>query len=361
MAYFYQSPSLDAEQTRRDNEKAKQKQMTIIWIVVVIVVTIILLVGIITIFLLYSNKPVSATPNTNATGIAPLGGVCATTANCSSSLVCSSNICKKTPQATCSKSSDCPTGYICFNGICKGTTLDTAVCTTDSDCISPLGCPNQVCTQLTCSTPTSTIDCPNGGVCTDNKICGGLLTQYCTNTMLCAEPYYCTTTNVCLQQTCATTNSCSNINNGVDGQCDTLAVPNSICVLNPNQSCIEDTQCDPNTNNGNATVCDNSGTSPSYRCKLKATGQCAQDSDCITDLCLANDHCGCYYDIDCSGSNGGATPLCDTTSNMCVGCITDNDCSNPNPFCGPSSRCVQCILDSDCPNGYTCVSNICVA
>ncbi len=80
---------------------------------------------------------------------------------------------------------------------------------------------------------------------------------------------------------------------------------------------------------------------------------CAADSDCSTHRCRADVFaCAeCGSNADCPAGR----PVCDS-SNKCVQCSDDSQCSPPGPaHCdGQSGGCVHCLVDKHCPNGLTC-------
>lgn len=53
--------------------------------------------------------------------------------------------------------------------------------------------------------------------------------------------------------------------------------------------------------------------------------------------------------LTCAATCAGATPVCDTTTGACVGCLSNTDCSGATPACSPQSKmCVACVGDTDC-------------
>jgi alpha-tubulin suppressor-like RCC1 family protein len=89
---------------------------------------------------------------------------------------------------------------------------------------------------------------------------------------------------------------------------------------------------------------------------------CTEDSQCPETLpaCLESGHCA-----QCAISNSTAcldtpTPLCDPSTNECVGCITNDDCAQAAiAICDPETRqCRACLSDADCPtNAPACQAN----
>ncbi len=103
--------------------------------------------------------------------------------------------------------------------------------------------------------------------------------------------------------------------------------------------------CEPSDCAGTTPVCGSSG-----RCEA-----CAGDNQCPNDtpVCLDSGKC-----VECSMQNTAvcrntSTPLCDLTTNLCVACITNNDCAGTNtPICNSTTkRCRACVTDADCSGG----------
>jgi len=76
---------------------------------------------------------------------------------------------------------------------------------------------------------------------------------------------------------------------------------------------------------------------------VECTGHehCDHGCDVSSQKCLA-----CTVDADCSAPN----PACDSISRTCVTCLSDNHCSDPlAPACDVSTRqCVECTSDLHC-------------
>lgn len=53
--------------------------------------------------------------------------------------------------------------------------------------------------------------------------------------------------------------------------------------------------------------------------------------------------------LPCSGTCGASTPICDTSTNVCVACQKDSECAAPTPACAGSKACVQCTSGAYCP------------
>jgi hypothetical protein len=102
--------------------------------------------------------------------------------------------------------------------------------------------------------------------------------------------------------------------------------------------------CEASSCSGAKPVCGWSGT-----CET-----CKEDIQCpeATPACLEDGTCA-----QCSSGNSTAclntnTPLCDPSTNVCVGCITDDDCYGSNKIICDSAtkQCRECNSDADCPS-----------
>ena len=101
-----------------------------------------------------------------------------------------------------------------------------------------------------------------------------------------------------------------------DPQCTSPAHP--ICDLTKNActACTADTQC---------------------KSKSPALPACRADGQCVQ--CTAS---------SASTSCSGASPVCDTTTNTCVQCMSATDCSGATPMCGSGQKCQACATDGEC-------------
>ncbi len=51
----------------------------------------------------------------------------------------------------------------------------------------------------------------------------------------------------------------------------------------------------------------------------------------------------------CDGTCTGSTPVCDESSNTCVGCLGNSDCDGATPLCDTNTNtCVECLGNADC-------------
>lgn len=68
---------------------------------------------------------------------------------------------------------------------------------------------------------------------------------------------------------------------------------------------------------------------------VESEGRCVEAIDGAVAECLAT----------CSG----ATPICDSQTGRCVGCVSDANCSGDTPACSAATRtCVACTRDAHC-------------
>jgi len=123
--------------------------------------------------------------------------------------------------------------------------------------------------------------------------------------------------------------------------CDTAS---GIC-----RDCVDDGDCD-----GERPICD--------RVSGQCSAECTTNDDCPSgdgpQMCdTSRGRC-----VDCIG-NGMPCEFCELVTFSCVGCLTDDDCPNDEPFCGPSHECSpECAGDGDCSGDLVCdpMSSRCV-
>jgi hypothetical protein len=123
-----------------------------------------------------------------------------------------------------------------------------------------------------------------------------------------------------------------------------------------------------------------SGTAPVCDSTSGSCVECTQPNDCKTagkGFCVQNQCRGCDYPGATAGAAGGgadggvskdggaapvgacpgAKPVCVPSSNtstlagQCVGCLDNNNCSGTTPICSTSNVCVPCTADSQCTTG----------
>ena len=86
--------------------------------------------------------------------------------------------------------------------------------------------------------------------------------------------------------------------------------------------------------------------------KVPCDGACEGDTPVCDET--SNTCVGCLDDTSC----GGETPACDTTTNTCVGCIDESHCDGETPVCNTDTNsCVGCLGDEQC-SGDTPVCDV---
>ena len=233
----------------------------IVIIVVVIILLILLFVGLFLLwwFLLRKRRG---------------GAGCDSNANCAKGFVCSNGKCKLAAGGTCSVDTDCAAGEICSSGICKG--MGGVPCTSNSQCAS-------------------------GFFCSNGK-CEGSENAVCKTSNDCLDPFICTN-GKCSYVSCTTSSDCAS---------DQFCSPNGKCVLNFDQSCSSDAQCNGN-DPGLGVVCSNTH----HKCGFIG-GQ----------FCLSIEPSMC-------------------SSGVC------KETAFPTGIC-------TCADNKDCPSGFTCSNGTCV-
>ena len=81
---------------------------------------------------------------------------------------------------------------------------------------------------------------------------------------------------------------------------------------------------------------------------------CTAPRVCATTGANAGQCVACTSNAQC----GGATPICNLTTNLCGGCTRDADCPSATPACvltgTNAGRCVPCTTDSHCARPLVC-------
>ncbi|MDD4412483.1 MAG: type II secretion system protein [Patescibacteria group bacterium] len=269
-------------------------------------------------------------------------------ADCSLCQTCNaSNTCE--PVAVDTVEGRCST-VGCGTGKCTATqtcgfnnnfeTCTGGFCIADGSCCTPETCASR---GFNCGTFNST-NCP--GVVVPS--CGTCATGSCTNNQCCTPQ---TAAEVCGNQCSGTV---TEANCGSTVTCDS-----SVCASN---SCVDGTCC---VSESLATTC------AGNKCGM-VTNNCGQSIDCGTSQC--NDSNPCTDDI-CSATTHSCTnptkncgsQICRPSDGVCVGCLTDANCSGTpaTPKCKTSTgTCVQCLDNTHCAS-YTCLkcsasTNTCV-
>ncbi len=122
-------------------------------------------------------------------------------------------------------------------------------------------------------------------------------------------------------------------------ECGALGCFNGSC--GGDGSCIDSSDC-----SGSTPVCDTSDN----KCV-----ECLSNSDCATGVChpILKECVECVNNADCGGGQ-----VCNTSNNTCVECLANSDCSDG--VCDTSSNvCVECVVGSDCDDGNECTDDQC--
>lgn len=177
---------------------------------------------------------------------------------------------------------------------------------------------------------------------------------YCTasNTSKCLEGQICSNEN-----TCVDVYECSTLNG------TTTVYKNGSVHLTQDNACLASVMTTYSCSNDNTSIVVDSEMNCAYGCNLNNTA-------CLGEECTQEDTHNCQ----------GDTPYCDTQSNRCVECLTNNDCDASAPICNSSHVCTQCeaskVYNSQtetcvncyinnntvygCNSGQTCENDTCV-
>ena len=198
-------------------------------------------------------------------------------------------------------------------------------CVSDADCMAP---------DARCNLPTNT--CVQ---CLAAADCGGVM------------PTCNLVTHTCKQ--CSTDAECS----GATPACEPWGACGQCSSTNKTQCASAAKLCDTPT--GTCVACetnaDCSGSMPVCQVQTHTCQPCTVNSECATNPgapACATSGMKAGACVPCTGDGfcSGATPKCDTVSNVCVGCLTSADCSVASPACSPVTKtCVGCVSDVDCP------------
>lgn len=101
------------------------------------------------------------------------------------------------------------------------------------------------------------------------------------------------------------------------------------------QECLSNAEC-----SGATPVCD----IPGGECV-----QCAANTDCGSGACDTSTH-QCVECISNDNCKVAGRPVCDVAMHQCKeGCVSNDQCSAPNPACDLSNNyCVECVTNKDC-------------
>ena len=286
----------------------------------------------------------------------------------------------------CTDSSQCSSRFP-LTPICKspGPAGTCVECVTDADCSTA--------TKAKCSTANTCVPC------TENIQCSNHLpeTPYCkTSNGKCVE---CLDHENCPSietSRCSSSNTCTTCL--LDSQCERFPTT-PICYINMGGKCIpcySDSHCPsptaPKCENYTCGACTTNSQCSRFNPKKKCSSsgkcvECLTNDDCtggkicsgsgICSICLSSSECvtppflicntevglctECEYNTDCNLDP--ARSQC-STSGSCMACAESIHCEHltSTPFCS-AGVCVQCISDSDCPNPdqAKCSGNACVA
>ena len=125
---------------------------------------------------------------------------------------------------------------------------------------------------------------------------------------------------------------------------------------NRSANCEDNATCKPeggnggtsgNASNGGTTKGGSTKGGSSSTSKAPCNGECSRNTpvcDESTNQCV-----GCLANKDCKTS---AKPVCDPDQNACVACLKSTDCKDTaKPVCDTSTNaCVACLANTDCPS-----------
>ena len=334
-----------------------------------------------------------AMPTDGAHANPTLDGGCTTAAG---ALVCASGVCDTGDKKCGYLNGDGPCSTaktaVCRSNVCASAGPNAGLCEPcidDSACASPKpACDtmNNVCVQCTpgdaflcignlpaCDGASKICVVCNGDLGSGaSNACADGATPYCAASGACtkctastdcttgthAGPICDTASGECgtgckLDSDCAAGNWCNTLTAGLSGVCapkiaNGQPILGGVCASTlGGRACVSGV-CDTNDN-----LCGfKSGDGP---CTGANGATVCRSTICATDgpnsgLCVQ-----CVGDAIC----GGATPICDATTNTCVACNGDDgsgasdECpaGNSAPFCAASGTCGQCSNDTDCTTG----------
>lgn len=196
-------------------------------------------------------------------------------------------------------------------------------CTSNAQCAAAQGrptCNNGRCVECRnhaeCALDPRRPFCDSDGLC---KSCAGAGPNFCRNNTLGFFPYCEASTGRCLA--CLDNSHCG----GNTPICDASGVCRGCTVATEARDC-----------GGNTPVCDG-GSGRCVACAAPARGCSGANGSCL----VVSGNPAMNRCVDCTGSvNGecaGATPHCNTSTNMCVRCTMDSHC-NDNDMC-TKDRC----------------------
>ncbi len=94
---------------------------------------------------------------------------------------------------------------------------------------------------------------------------------------------------------------------------------------------------------------------PQEECCASDPKYCANDTDAATDAGTDIDNEDATVDTSMACDPACTTGVCDTSSKICVGCLSNTDCSGSKAFCDTDTNtCVACVGDTDCVGDSVC-------
>lgn len=286
-------------------------------------------------------------------------GVCDTTTNkcveCLSSQDCDTGVCDLTNHVC----TGCSTDGDCSEGVCNTTNHMCVDCKTDSDC-----------SEGVCDIQSHTcVECLNSSHCTDEAkaVCDTTLNKC----VPCDDSHACDDSK-CVEGKCVACVEDSDCSQGVceSGSCVECRTASDcasdVCVANTCRECDDLHPC-----------------SSGLKCASKGEAAntcvaCTEDADCTEGVCATDKGvCAeCNTDSDCSakypdGSKPGCVlsgekahtcaactsnehcttpelPVCSTEENVCVTCMTNDDCEGDNVCLTDTHTCAECAVSTDC-------------
>lgn len=319
-------------------------------------------------FLLVAASACSST--TNTAGGTVSGVKCATTADCSGNMICSTTA-KVCIAKECDdlKGPQCPAGKKCVANICTATTFpqNDAIGGGDSSGADATSGDDSTVSPQDSTTPPPDTSVPVGddkscGECKVDSDCGGdfqcipllngsFCSKKCTADGDCKAGYQCqkASSGADTQKNCVlpsfSCNGCAVTGCDAGKKCNLkLNPPSCDAVKAQCEECLQDKDCDTGF------VCTKMG--PSKICAPSCAGgkSCPDKSTCqtfVTGQVCAFQAASCCYGSSCTvACSGCADNPAKCLGGVCVECATDNDCKAPGK-CNVNTH--TCTTDTACP------------
>ena len=304
--------------------------------------------------------------------ISVLAGSCSSDAECGSDRFCDTQNARCTPKLvngtnvpTLSGHSPALTGScstaagaaVCLSGLCSTGTNKCVACASDAAGSTAPSCQaaQPICFDYTSTVrsqrPQNTCGCTADSDCASTDYCSsGLCVPKLANGT--AMPQQAGHTPA-LDGVCSTYNSTAAAAVCASGVCDTAS---NQCGLDlTSATCSSDAQC-------TSGVCVSSGPNAGHCEACKADAQCGGATavcDTTSNVC-----------VQCTGGDATActatTPLCDTAAGSCVACdgndgsLATHACPMSAQYCADDGSCsTQCQRDGDCGAGNWCNAGAC--